>query len=1268
MMNKSLTLIVCLLMAAAVSAQTASALWPLTSTSSTAVTATGNITGANESFSNLIINNYTGPNASQRVTTTDGNWPAETDQNESRYIQFAVSPAQGFNFNVTEISMNLGASGGSNMRANIWYAVSPDFLNAVKLNQSILVLPNGSFVSPSPVYQVDEQVNEGETLYLRIYPWYTSASSGKYVCPQDVKILGTTSTGTMINISLTTLPDFGTVITGSVSSSAEYQVSGTNLSDNILIQSPQNFEISTDNVSFGNSLQISHSGGVVAPTSIFARFAPVSANGTNTGVISHTTLNAETKNISISGVAISNEPTVSSSISFGSVTGTTIEVSFSGGNGNGRILAVRSGSAVNWQPEDGSVVTGVSNDFSSALDQGNGNKVVYSGEGTSVNVTGLSGSTIYYFAVYEFNAATGNSHNYLTSSPGTGNQTTNAAPTITVSPSSISFDGVEINTISSVKSYTLSANTLSPASGNITVIAPDGFEISSDSITGFSSSLMVPYTDGSLIQINVYVRFLPEVMNLYSGEISNAGGSALTSYVSVSGYGTGPVLPNEFEAEDGLLNRAEIRNEYGGYSGSGYVFLVNRAGAWVEVLFKRETASTDTITVNFSNGSGSTRTLSVSLNDNVQGTLSFPNTSVWTNWSIVKTIVSFEAGINRLRFTTTGTSTNPYLDKIFIHGAAALPVYKLNLMKSGSGIVSAAPSEVYYDAGTQVTLSADPSADHIFTRWFGDVVMLQNPHTILMNSHKTVVGVFMPSNSVTVFPYKQNPEGFASVNALGNNGTTGGAGGTTAIVSSGGDLWNLMLDRQDANNTKNLPPLTVYVSGILSPDPALFGSSKMLDIKDAYDITLIGIGSDATMTGFGLKIFRAKNIIIRNIRFASCPDDGISVDANDDPLLGHHIWIDHCTFTEIPPPGYPSFSSYDGALDITHTAAYVTVSWNKFENTDKNSLVGHSNTNTSDTAMKITYHHNWFKGTVQRNPRVRFAKVHVYNNYYTNNLLYGVSSNMEADVMVEGNYFLNVPIPTETSRDGNPPGDVVERNNIFINCGIPGTRGTAFEPSLFYPYNLDSASAVPDKVMLYAGSGVYDFSLAGLDPIPVELVSFTAKSEGGSVILIWLTAAETNNLGWEIERTGNYSIWQSIAFVPGKGNSVTGKFYTFEDTGIPEGKYYYRLKQIDYDGTFKYSGIVEVEITTVLSYNLFQNYPNPFNPSTVISFDLPENSRVNLTVYNLLGEKTAVLIDEVLEAGRYSKTFDAAGLPSGVYLYVISADNYYSARKMILLR
>jgi hypothetical protein len=114
--------------------------------------------------------------------------------------------------------------------------------------------------------------------------------------------------------------------------------------------------------------------------------------------------------------------------------------------------------------------------------------------------------------------------------------------------------------------------------------------------------------------------------------------------------------------------------------------------------------------------------------------------------------------------------------------------------------------------------------------------------------------------------------------------------------------------------------------------------------------------------------------------------------------------------------------------------------------------------------------------------------------------------------------------------------------------------------------------------------------------------------------------------------------------------------------------YSYRLKQIDFNGTYEYSDEVAVEVTAPLEYTLEQNYPNPFNPSTVIKYTIPENGFVTLDVYNLLGEKVGSLVNGVQEAGRYEINFDASNLASGIYVYSLKSGSFTSVKKMLLMK
>jgi photosystem II stability/assembly factor-like uncharacterized protein len=189
------------------------------------------------------------------------------------------------------------------------------------------------------------------------------------------------------------------------------------------------------------------------------------------------------------------------------------------------------------------------------------------------------------------------------------------------------------------------------------------------------------------------------------------------------------------------------------------------------------------------------------------------------------------------------------------------------------------------------------------------------------------------------------------------------------------------------------------------------------------------------------------------------------------------------------------------------------------------------------------------------------------------------------------------------------------------------------------------------------------------DPnIPVELTSFTAAVLNNSVSLTWQTATETNNRGFEIERMTAGSGWTKIGFVPGNGTTTNISTYTFSDNSLLNGIVNYRLKQIDYNGSFEYSGIVEVDLTIPIEFSLEQNYPNPFNPITNIRYSVAKQSLVTLKIYNSLGEEAAVLINEVKSPGRYNVEFNGINLSSGVYFYKLEADNFISVKKLLLLK
>ncbi len=206
-------------------------------------------------------------------------------------------------------------------------------------------------------------------------------------------------------------------------------------------------------------------------------------------------------------------------------------------------------------------------------------------------------------------------------------------------------------------------------------------------------------------------------------------------------------------------------------------------------------------------------------------------------------------------------------------------------------------------------------------------------------------------------------------------------------------------------------------------------------------------------------------------------------------------------------------------------------------------------------------------------------------------------------------------------------------------------------------------------------SGVSGRFISDFDPdiLPVELTSFFAKTTEAGITLSWQTTTETNNSGFNIERSLNNSKFETIGFVSGFGTTTETQNYSFVDNNVAVGTYYYRLKQIDFDGGFEYSGTIEVDFAGPTKFNLSQNYPNPFNPTTTLQFTLPADASVVLNVYNLVGEKVAEVINEELAAGLHKIQFKGENLSSGLYLYklnVFSKDgsNYSAVKKMTLLK
>ncbi|HSV89007.1 MAG TPA: right-handed parallel beta-helix repeat-containing protein, partial [Bacteroidales bacterium] len=247
--------------------------------------------------------------------------------------------------------------------------------------------------------------------------------------------------------------------------------------------------------------------------------------------------------------------------------------------------------------------------------------------------------------------------------------------------------------------------------------------------------------------------------------------------------------------------------------------------------------------------------------------------------------------------------------------------------------------------------------------------------------------LFLVTNfSLTLTASPTVPTGWASVNANGQNGTSGGLGGDTVRVST---LTDMVFQFQRTE------PLTILIEGMIDLSTQT-GTGRYVFVHSHKSIIGAQPGSGIINGGFRIREPN-RNIIFRNLNINNSPEDGIQLNGEI-----HHIWIDRCTFS----------GSIDGAVDITNGANYITISNSLFTGLNRTSLISSSDDDPFTDRYKVTFHHNWFRGTTQRHPRVRFGQVHVFNNFYSNIVMYGIGIGDSAQIISENNFFDGVATPS----------------------------------------------------------------------------------------------------------------------------------------------------------------------------------------------------------------------------------------------------------------
>jgi hypothetical protein len=266
----------------------------------------------------------------------------------------------------------------------------------------------------------------------------------------------------------------------------------------------------------------------------------------------------------------------------------------------------------------------------------------------------------------------------------------------------------------------------------------------------------------------------------------------------------------------------------------------------------------------------------------------------------------------------------------------------------------------------------------------------------------------------------------------------------------------------------------------------------------------------------------------------------------------------------------------------------------------------------------------------------------------------GVHYPTDFTVSIEGVYgimLITADDPTTPTKEGGVPGDIIDFR-IKMN-----------EYTLF---------AKPNGI--WQGNGVNQkLDLSADGEVPVELVSFDYALKDNLVELRWSTATESNNLGFEVQKSTDKIVFSTIGFVPGNGTTVDPHTYHFINNDLSPAQYAYRIKQLDIAGTFSYSPILEVSILPPAKFELFQNYPNPFNPETHLQFALPRDEQVRITIYDLQGQMVRTIVKERKAAGTYQVVWDSRDengvkVTSGVYFYRIQAGEFTMTKKMLLMK
>ncbi|MCH7975040.1 MAG: T9SS type A sorting domain-containing protein, partial [Bacteroidetes bacterium] len=292
---------------------------------------------------------------------------------------------------------------------------------------------------------------------------------------------------------------------------------------------------------------------------------------------------------------------------------------------------------------------------------------------------------------------------------------------------------------------------------------------------------------------------------------------------------------------------------------------------------------------------------------------------------------------------------------------------------------------------------------------------------------------------------------------------------------------------------------------------------------------------------------------------------------------------------------------------------------------------------------------------------------------------------VDGSIIVTGGYqgtidFDNDDVPESTSSSGSdvfvveylPDGSL---GGFLVASGNGADWGTGVvvdgDLNMYvvgtFQNELDIFDDGSDDLDTYGSHDVFLFCAPRI--VPVELVSFNATVDGDNVLLMWETASETNNAGFEVQVRSEGGVFEAVSFVEGHGTTTEAQVYSHTVIDLDPGTYAFRLKQIDFDGAFEYSPAIEATVGVPGSHVLSAVYPNPFNPQTNFTLAVRETQTVAITVHDVLGREVVTLFDGNVEGGStHTFTWQASGLPSGMYMIRVIGESFAETRSVTLLQ